>query len=157
MIGRTAGGHAMCGRGRMNRLVAAVLAAAFVLAGCGADRSDVPVASVASVPSPVVVAVTNSPQVVTTGVVVSVVAIDNTFRAADTAAHVGDTVRFTNKGKNDHDVLPETGSAWGVPIQGFHPGDVYSYVFTEPGVYAYYCSIHGTNHKGMIGTITVTG
>jgi plastocyanin len=29
-------------------------------------------------------------------------------------------------------------------------------VFTEPGIYAYYCSIHGTDVVGMVGSITVT-
>ncbi|MCU1367019.1 MAG: putative blue copper protein [Ilumatobacteraceae bacterium] len=130
------------------------------LAGCGPDQSDVPLATVPGraglgpVDQPV--AVTNAPDVATTGVVVQVYAIDNTFRGQDTRAKVGDTVQFTNRGKNDHDVLPQSGNDWGVHIAGFHPGDVYRYVFTTPGVYAYYCSIHGTNHKGMIGTITVT-
>jgi plastocyanin len=150
--------------------VATVLVALTTLAGCGADGSDVPIVAaptttVATSASPaadappdtVPVAVTNPATVTTTGVTVNVIAIDNTFRAQDTKAKVGDTVTFTNKGKNDHDVLPQSGTAWGVHVAGFHPGDTYSYVFTAPGVYPFFCSIHGTNLKGMVGTITVTG
>ena len=131
--------------------MAAVVAVALTaLAGCGADASDVSAPSLA-------VAATNPPTVTTTDVTVNVIAIDNTFRAQDTKARVGDTVTFTNKGKNDHDVQPQDGSAWGVHVAGFHPGDAYSYVFTKPGVYPFFCSIHGTSRKGMVGIITVTG
>ena len=130
----------------------ALLVAIVMVTGCGPDGSDLPVAT-----APVPVAITNSPTVSTTGVTVFVIALDNNFRAQETTAHVGDVVQFTNKGKNDHDVVPKTGHAWGVQIDGFHPGDVYSYAFTSAGVYPYYCTIHGTNEKGMVGTITVTG
>ena len=125
-----------------------VLAAALI--GCGADANDVRTASGQEV------AVTNRPDVHKTGVVVRVLATDNLFRAPNTSAKVGDTVQWTNKGKNDHDVLPQEGNAWGVRTEGFHPGAVYEYVFNEPGAYAYYCSIHGTNKAGMVATITVT-
>ena len=37
----------------------------------------------------------------------------------------------------------------------FHPGDIYGHVFTTPGTFAYYCSIHGTAKAGMIGTVVV--
>ena len=30
-----------------------------------------------------------------------------------------------------------------------------NWVFTEPGVYDYYCSIHGTTTAGMVGSVTV--
>jgi plastocyanin len=103
---------------------------------CGADQSEL------AVPAP--------------SVVVSVIALDNNFRPQAVTAKVGDTIEFTNRGKNDHDILPASGREWGVLIEGFRPRDVYSYVFTKPGVYAYYCSIHGTNRAGMVGTITVT-
>ena len=136
-------------RGRAGKRVgiaaAAVAAALTTLVGCAADASDVPGAA------------TIAPTVNTTGVTVNVIALDNTFRAQDTKARVGDTVTFTNKGKNDHDVLPQEGGLWGVHIAGFHPGDTYSYVFAAPGVYPFFCSIHGTNLKGMVGTVTVTG
>ena len=128
----------------MNQARRCAIAAVMLLVatGCAPDPSDVP--AVADTVKP-------------TGVVVRVLAIDNNFRPAAIAAKVGDTVEFTNKGKNDHNVLPQSGSGWGVDTPGFHPGDVYSHVFNAPGVYAFYCSIHGTNKVGMVGTITVTG
>ncbi len=160
--------HTEPARARISTITAAVVASLIALAGCGADGSDVPVvaapkyatASASSTKGPpetVPVTVTNPPTVTTTGVTVNVIAIDNTFRPQATQARVGDTVTFTNKGKNDHDVLPQEGTAWGVHIAGFHPGDTYRYVFTEPGEYPFFCSIHGTNLKGMVGTITVSG
>ena len=160
--------HTAPARARIGIITAAFVAGLIALAGCGADGSDVPVvappttatpsaSSTAGPPETVPVAVTNPATVTTTGVTVNVIAIDNTFRAQDTQAKVGDTVTFTNKGKNDHDVLPQEGTAWGVHIAGFHPGDTYRYVFTEPGEYPFFCSIHGTNLKGMVGTITVSG
>ena len=124
------------------RCVIAAVVLLVVVAGCAPDPSDMP--SVAATVKP-------------TGVVVRVRAIDNNFRPQAITAQVGDTVEFTNKGKNDHNVLPQSGGGWGVDTPGFHPGDVYSHVFSAPGVYAFYCSIHGTNKVGMVGTITVTG
>ena len=48
----------------------------------------------------------------------------------------------------------ETGE-WGTEVTNFAPGATYTHVFTKPGVYAYYCSIHGSAQAGMTGTITV--
>ena len=53
-------------------------------------------------------------------------------------------------------VLSIDGDSWGVEVTEFAPGAVYTHTFTEPGEYAYYCSIHGTEQVGMVGTITVT-
>ncbi|CAB4875184.1 unannotated protein [freshwater metagenome] len=124
----------------------------FALAGCAPDPSDL-----ASSPGTAgTTASTTAATVASTGVVVKINVIDNNFRPQASTAKVGDTVEFTNKGKNDHNVLPQSGTGWGMDTAGFHPGDVYGHVFTAPGVYAFYCSIHGTNKVGMVGTITVT-
>ena len=40
--------------------------------------------------------------------------------------------------------------------ESFAPGIEYAHVFDTPGVYPYYCLIHGTTEAGMIGTIIVT-
>jgi plastocyanin len=94
----------------------------------------------------------------TNGVVVTVQALDNTFRPQDLVIEAGTEVLFENVGRNEHDVIPEPDSpqGWGVGRDLFAPGDTYSRIFSEPGVYEYVCSIHGVNRKGMIGTITVT-
>ena len=90
-----------------------------------------------------------------TGVVVTVVAIDNTFRPSVVEISVGDEVLWENRGMNEHDVLHVDGDEWGVEVADFQPGDVYLHQFSEPGEYRYYCSIHGTETVGMVGTVIV--
>ena len=93
------------------------------------------------------------------GEVVEVLALDNNFIEQHLTVSAGTEVKWVNNGRNDHDVLPEgdpEASQWGVTVDGFHPGDTYSRVFTDPGRYTYFCSIHGTASAGMYGTITVT-
>jgi plastocyanin len=97
------------------------------------------------------------PQVVRTGVVKQVAAIDNTFRPQVIEIAVGDEVVWENRGQNEHDVLSVVEATWGVEVASFQPGDVWAHVFTEPGEYAYYCSIHGNETAGMIGTVIVSG
>lgn len=91
------------------------------------------------------------------GVEVAVSAIDNTFRPETLTVQAGTTVVFTNDGRSEHNVLTVEGEGWGVETTGFLPGDEYRHRFTEPGTYHYYCSLHGTETKGMVGTIVVTG
>jgi plastocyanin len=67
----------------------------------------------------------------------------------------GTTVVWTNRGRNEHDVLPAEGDGWGVEVEDFQPGDVYRHAFDEPGTYHYYCSIHGTTTEGMVGAVVV--
>ena len=83
--------------------------------------------------------------------------LDNTFRPEELEVKAGTEVVWENGGRNDHNVLPVEGDAWGVEADDFAPGDEYSHRFTEPGTYAYYCSLHGTTKAGMVGTIVVTG
>lgn len=90
-----------------------------------------------------------------TGVVVDVLAIDNIFRNEITTAAVGDEVVWSNLGRNEHNIVPVGGGDWGVGTMDFQPGDTYSYSFGTPGAYDYYCSIHGTEDVGMIGTVVV--
>ena len=66
-------------------------------------------------------------------------------------------MHWENRGHNDHNVLPtDESQTWGVQTEAFVPGDDYTWVFDEPGTYAYYCSIHGTKDVGMVGTVIVT-
>lgn len=97
------------------------------------------------------------PDVEPTGVVVSVIALDNSFRPDVVEVAVGDMVEWENRGLNEHNVLRVEGDDWGVEVTDFQPGAVYSHVFTEPGEYRYYCSIHGNTEVGMVGTILVRG
>lgn len=100
---------------------------------------------------------TTVPPVEPTGVVVSAVALDNSFRPNLIEIAVGDAVLWENRGLNEHNVLEVEGEDWGVTVENFQPGAVYAHVFTEPGEYHYYCSIHGNENVGMVGTVIVTG
>jgi plastocyanin len=93
--------------------------------------------------------------VVMEGTEVSVRSLDNTFQPERIQVAPGTTVTWTNDGRNEHDVLSVEGDDWGVEVEEFQPGDSYSHTFDEPGVYEYYCSIHGTTTAGMIGTLVV--
>jgi plastocyanin len=91
------------------------------------------------------------------GVEVEVSSIDNTFRPEEIEVAAGTEVVWSNDGRNDHNVLPVEGEEWGVEVADFEPGAEYRHRFTEPGTYPYYCSLHGTTTKGMVGTVVVTG
>ena len=131
-------------------LAVLVLGSAAALAACGGDASatDDPTAAQISVDTP-------ATTVATTGEVVAVIALDNSFRPQALEVHVGDAVSWENRGNNDHNVLSVETGEWGVEVGDFAPGAVYTHVFTEPGEYAYYCSIHGSTTVGMTGTVTV--
>ncbi|MFM8563143.1 MAG: plastocyanin/azurin family copper-binding protein [Acidimicrobiia bacterium] len=103
---------------------------------------------------------------------VTVQVLDNSFRPIDFEIAAGTEVVFDNRGRNEHNVLPETvksdadlvqllardtsPSAWGVASTDFAPGENFSHVFTAPGVYPFYCSIHGVPGVGMYGVIRVS-
>lgn len=105
------------------------------------------------------------------GEVVEVQVLDNSYRPIDITISVGTEVRFDNKGRNEHNILPDdvksdaalvellavddSAAAWGVTSGELVPGASYSHVFLEPGSYPYYCSIHGVPGKGMYGVVVV--
>ncbi len=96
------------------------------------------------------------PSVEPTGVVIPVIALDNSFRPQVIEISVGDEVLWENRGLNEHNVLSVVGDNWGIEVEDFQPGGIYSHVFTEPGEYSYFCSIHGNETIGMVGTIIVS-
>jgi plastocyanin len=137
-------------------LLGLVLVAAGTAAACGGDDdsaagdgglSTSDGSSDASVPEDVVVIDTNP---------AAVTALDNSFRPENIEVAAGTEVVWTNKGRNEHNILHVEGDDWGVDVDDFQPGAAYSHTFDEAGVYGYYCSIHGTTSAGMIGTIVVT-
>jgi plastocyanin len=91
------------------------------------------------------------------GVEVEVGVLDNTFRPATIEVAAGTEVVWENGGRNDHNILPVEGDEWGVDAAAFGPRDTYRHRFTEPGTVDYYCSLHGTTTKGMVGSVVVTG
>ncbi len=115
----------------MKRHAALALAGVLVAAGCGGDDT-----------APF------------SGEVVTVK--DNSFSPETLEIEPGTTVRWVNEGRNDHDIVPvEQYSDFGVEKEDFAPGDTYEFTFDEPGVFEYWCTLHGTETDGMIGTVVV--
>jgi plastocyanin len=79
---------------------------------------------------------------------VAIAVSDNYFDANDVTVSVGATVTFTNVGFDEHTATADRG-AFDSDI--LDPGQSYSYTFTTPGTYTYFCIFH----DGMDGTITV--
>jgi plastocyanin len=87
---------------------------------------------------------------------VFILAVDNSFNPDRQTVPAGATVVWENRGRNDHDIVPEDPAAsWAVGEEDFTPGDSTEFRFTEPGTYRYYCSIHGTIDVGMPGVLIV--
>lgn len=116
-------------------VAAAVALGAVLLAGCG-DPGD--------------------------AVFVGVGMLDNTFSRDVTRVAVGDTVKFSNNGQTVHNAVAVDGS-WtteGLPdTEGpglLDPGEQGRLTFDEPGVYPYFCTLHGTKEgEGMFATLVV--
>ena len=139
----------------MRRQVRAVFGAVMLLslAACGVDPDDsLGATTTVAGAAPVVTYAAN-------GKSDSVLAIDNNFLPGTLTVVAGTEVVFDNNGRNAHNVVPADdpqAATWGVLDAEFQPKDTYSYVFTTPGTYVYYCTIHGTSKAGMFGTIVVT-
>lgn len=81
---------------------------------------------------------------------------DNSFTPEELRIEPGTTVRWVNEGRAEHDIRPvDRYAEFGVESSDFGPGDTYEFEFTEPGTFAYWCTLHGTETDGMIGTIVV--
>ncbi len=90
------------------------------------------------------------------GDAVEIVAVDNAFDPDAARVAAGTEVTWVNSGVNDHNVVPEDADAtWAIDTEDFGPDDEASFTFDEPGVYRYYCSIHGTLTAGMPGVLVV--
>ena len=87
---------------------------------------------------------------------VEVLVRDNTFTPAYIEVSVGTTVVFPNRGRVDHNVLPAVNGAFeAIERDDLAPGAVGSITFDEPGDFPYYCSLHGTTTRGMVGAVRV--
>lgn len=124
-------------------------------AGCGADEEAGPPAS--SVVAPEGPDLGGVDFVDETGAgEVEVDAVDNTFIPDYVEVHAGTAITFRNDGRNDHNVLPVRDGAFSeVPTEAFGPEAEATVTFDEPGDFAYYCSLHGTPTKGMVGAVRV--
>jgi plastocyanin len=87
---------------------------------------------------------------------VEVSAVDNSWQPEHFKVAAGTEITFVNQGNNDHNLVPEDeGADWAIDAEDFHPGDEVSYTFDDPGVYRFFCSIHGTIDAGMPGVLVV--
>lgn len=138
------------------RQLGLVVGSLAMVLSCGSDEAAGP-RSVSAIPS--------------NGESITIQSLDNSFRPVEFEIVAGTEVIFENRGRNDHNILPdavknddeliallassEAPEAWGVVAADFTPGDVFARVFGYPGRYSYYCSIHGTPGAGMYGVLVV--
>ena len=144
------------------RALLIIAAATAATAGCGSGEPSVPLtqASTATTAAPGAAAgpdlSTETFTDLTGESTVDVQARDNAFVKPYIEVSAGTKVVFTNRGRNQHNVIPSTDGAFAeIPAEDFQPKDQDSITFAVPGDYAYYCSLHGTPTKGMIGAIRV--
>jgi plastocyanin len=76
---------------------------------------------------------------------------DNTFTPAQITVNVGDTVVWTNTGRNPHDVTSDSGAFFSP--RNLMNGQTFSYTATTPGTFNYQCTVH----SNMTGVLTVVG
>lgn len=135
-------------RGTVWAAVLLVVLAALGLVGCGGDDDDTEGAPEEGAPEEV--------EDLTGQAEVEVDVVDNAYAPVAGAVDAGTVVTFSNVGRNEHNVTPvEDGAFEPITTEELQPGDSGTVTFEEPGIYAYYCTIHGTPTAGQRGTITV--
>ena len=81
---------------------------------------------------------------------------DNTFSPKYVKVSPGTKIVFDNKGRTPHNVIPSIDDQFeAIPVDDLQPAEQATLVLDDAGEYPYYCSLHGTKTKGMIGGITV--
>jgi plastocyanin len=81
---------------------------------------------------------------------------DNAFRPGYVIVKAGTPITFRNVGRTEHNALPVDGNSFdGIEAEAFEPQAQHTITFDEPGDFPYYCSLHGTTTKGMVGAIRV--
>lgn len=135
-------------------LAAASLAA--VLASCGSGGEATSPANSTTTAAPGVDLSGKTFEDETGSATYEVDAVDNNFEPQYIVVKAGTAITFTNAGHNEHNLLPvDKGSFEGRQTADFEPGTSYEVTFDEAGDYPYYCSLHGTTTKGMVGAIRV--
>lgn len=139
-----------------NRTLLAFFAAAAVatsLAGCSSGTLTSAGTTAPPADGPDLSAVTFTDE--TGQASVQVDALDNVYKPEFLEISAGTEVTFRNDGRNDHNVIPTAGNFTAIQADQFEPGTEQTITFDTPGDYPYYCSLHGTKTKGMIGAIRV--
>lgn len=89
----------------------------------------------------------------------TVLMLDNRFDPVDITVEAGQSVTFVGAGRNPHNAVASDGS-WSTEtvfgsLEQFD-GEEAVLIFDEPGVYPYFCTLHGNAEgDGMAGTLTV--
>ncbi len=144
------------------RTLLIIAAATAATAGCGSGEPAIPMTQAATATT-VAPGEAGGPDLSTESFAdltgestVEVQARDNAFVKPYIEVRAGTKVTFANRGRNQHDVQPVAeGSFAPIPATDFQPKDSGTITFSLPGDYSYYCSLHGTATKGMIGAIRV--
>lgn len=132
------------------RVVFSVLVALIALAGCGGD-SNAGGAEVSDIPEDEWVDETGKPEI-------TIDARDNVFVPENVIVSPGTRIRFENVGRAPHNVIAvNDGQFEDIPVDDLQPGDIATLTLDDNDEYPYYCSLHGTPTKGMIGRIRVEG
>lgn len=88
--------------------------------------------------------------------VVEISVVDNSFEPRWVVVSAGTEVRWTNNGRNDHNIIAEPEGAFaGVDHGQFSAGSTHAVTFEKPGEFPYFCSLHGTPRNGQNGVIRV--
>jgi plastocyanin len=78
---------------------------------------------------------------------------DNVFNPRQVTSSSGATLVWSNNGAAQHTITADDGS---FDSGAINAGETFSFTFTGPGTYPYYCQIHGgPGGEGMAGTIVV--
>ena len=139
----------------------AVAALTVLLAACGSDAT--PSASSADQSTKATVDFSTVDFTDMTGKSsVTIEAVDNNFVPQYVTISPGTTVTFVNKGRNKHDIAPVVADDFmEIPSDAFAPGTSTvvhlgtKTTFDTPGDFPYYCTLHGTTSKGIVGGIRV--
>lgn len=135
-----------------NAVVRSILVsvAVLVLASCGSDSGGS--ADAADVPK-----VDDSEWVDETGEsTITIDTKDNTFTPEHVKVSPGTKIVFDNRGRTAHNVIPSIKDQFtSISVDELQPADTATLVLDDAGEYPYYCSLHGTPTKGMIGSILV--
>ncbi|MEI7887704.1 MAG: cupredoxin domain-containing protein [Actinomycetes bacterium] len=87
---------------------------------------------------------------------VTITVKDNEFSPQYITVSPGTKVIFNNQGRNPHNVYPvASGEFQAIATDDLGPEEQAPLVIADPGMYPYYCTLHGTPKKGMNGRIQV--
>jgi plastocyanin len=132
----------------MKNLKSLVIGAGIVLFGAGCGPSSVPPVSV---PRPA----TSAPEVSQPKTETAVPEAKNrsieissfAFNPASLTVKVGTTVTWTNQDSAPHTVVADDGS---FASQKFSKGESFNFIFTKPGTFQYFCSVHPSMRATVI-------